>query len=172
MTAHPIPPLLILPPIALTLTVSSALTAYLLLMCCFRSTSGSASTGRHSIGHDRVQEKRKGPLPTPSLPPPAPPAHQDVFSGRSLDDPQIALPAQALRTLQRDATAPGVPILLASPAESTSSRASFEMVGDPRDGLRDGVAGPAGQSATDASTEGGEQESTSTTWSSAGEGED
>lgn len=37
LTSNPLPPLLILPPLALVLTVSSALLAFLVISCCTRS---------------------------------------------------------------------------------------------------------------------------------------
>lgn len=48
LASHPLPPLLILPPISLALTISSAILAFLIISCVFRPRSGSGRSPRRS----------------------------------------------------------------------------------------------------------------------------
>jgi hypothetical protein len=81
LTAHPLPPLLILPPIALSMTISSALFAYFLLMCCF---SGRSSTDNQSTIGKTTSQSALNPSTNKtlmrSIPPPS--TYTDVTDRR------------------------------------------------------------------------------------------
>lgn len=79
LTSHPLPPLIILPPIALTMTISSALFSYLLLTCCFSGRSAAAATatgGSRSAPGEKIKTTMRSIPPRPttmrSIPPQPP----------------------------------------------------------------------------------------------------
>jgi hypothetical protein len=82
LTAHPLPPLLFLPPIALLMTVSSALFAYLVLMCCFKpirpTPSGSSLNPSDKVGYRSTNQSSIPPPPYREALPAYPQSHDPV----------------------------------------------------------------------------------------------